>query len=212
MIRHVLTVVTVVTALVSCTSSSSPLEGSNSSAQVTPLEGVGFAAFAAAPTDIRDGEAETGVISILAANHSDSPLRITKVVPQAEAGLEVKYIGYASCLRGCVGSGGLDEPSNAELVRTGRDGLYPVPLKTRKMLDKEGRSGSSLIFTLRAVGEGVEALQQGCLYLKGAVVTLAGGRRVWMTFDDGAAIGAIKLPHGRPCDSHAVSTPTPPGT
>ena len=139
--RAALAGATFVTLLVGCTSSSS-------SGRVAPLEGVGFASFAAAPTDVRDGKPETGIISLLVTNDRDSALRITRVEPK----------------------------------------------------------------TLKAVGEGVATLRQRCLYLKGAVATLSGGRRVWLTFDDGAAIGAVKLPHGRDCDSNAVVTPRPPVT
>jgi len=66
-------------------------------------------------------------MSLDLANQTDRTLQIVGIEPTADEGLEVEYIGYSSCRRGCAGVQ-YWTPETQEQVELGLDGTYPVPV------------------------------------------------------------------------------------
>lgn len=135
--------------------------------------------------------AVTGIATALALD-ADRAFDITDVELVADEGLRVTYLGYSYCQRGCPGG----VPWTAEeqkLTAEGLDGTLPLHVPT------EGReSRPSLVLLLEPDEAGRQTIQQRCLLVHAAVLTLADGKRVRVTFkgEPIAGVQASEQPAG----------------
>lgn len=86
-------------------------------------------------------------VSLGVVNRSKRKLSITNVRVQADPGLAVEYVGWATCLKGCFGTAAW--PTVAREMAEGRmvpDGKLPVPLVPSGKVGGGGFSPASLEF------------------------------------------------------------------
>jgi len=95
--------------------------------------------------------------------------RIIGVLPSADPGLRVEYLGYSRCNVGCLPAAPATQ-ENLAFVRRRMQGRFPIPVDRAEPV--------SLIFTLeptRALGRA--RLRRGCLTLNTVSFVLGDGRR-----------------------------------
>ena len=121
------------------------------------------------PVPLRDGA--SAVFSLLVENAGSEDVVITNLHPIADSYLDVEYLGYSSCLKGCAGAQ-LWNQSVERQVRRGIEGTFPVVLAA-------GQHDYSLTFRLIVSGpDGVARLQdRGCLILESVIASLDGDGR-----------------------------------
>jgi hypothetical protein len=133
----------------------------------------------------------SAVMSLDLVNQTDRTLQIVGIEPVADEGLEVEYIGYSSCRRGCAGVQYWTAETE-EQVELGLDGTYPVPVPARRDVS-EDRPPAHLTFVLNVPTEaGVLALRRGCLRLLGITAGFSDGSSVSITASEGAFVAALR--------------------
>lgn len=99
--------------------------------------------------------------------------------------LQVTYIGFSTCARGCIGAGDWNE-ATARQVQAGLDGRYPVKLLSQA-------HNLSLVFRLETPTDtGRRALAKRCLTFGGGVATLQDGTRVFVTTPNATPVGGLR--------------------
>lgn len=124
------------------------------------------------------------VMSFSLASDVDRELEIVSIKPVTDDGLEVEYIGFSSCRRGCAGTG-LWTAEKREQVEDGLEGTLPVAVPAEE-------AAPHLTFVLRVPSAaGVAALEEGCLRLLGIDVELHDGTSIFIAGLDGDYVAAL---------------------
>ena len=143
------------------------------------------------------GLATRAVMSLALANNTDQTLEIVGIEPATDDGLEVEYIGYSSCRRGCVGTGFWTAETEAQVER-GLDGTYPVPVPSNRDLSDDGPPSAHLVFRFGVPTEaGVAALERGCLRLHGVSLELSDGQSVSVGESGESFVAALRIEEDR---------------
>lgn len=143
------------------------------------------------------GLATRAVMSLALTNSTDRTLEIVGIEPVADEGMEVEYIGYSSCRRGCAGTG-YWTPEKQEQVEHGLDGVYPVTVGFSRDATDERPPPANLTFVFSVPTEaGVAALERGCLRLLGVNVELRDGESVYVSESGGSFVAALRIEEDR---------------
>ena len=144
--------------------------------------------------DDHGGLRGSAVFSLSLTNATERQLEIVSVAPVSDEGLEVEYIGYSSCRRGCVGTG-FWTPETEEQVERGLNGTLPVPVRSDRV-EREGQPPPvELVFVLRVpAADGADALERGCLRLLGIDAELADGTSIPIASPSGPFVAAVRAP------------------
>lgn len=94
----------------------------------------------------------------LEAQFDGPPTAIIEVMPQADPGINVEYLGYTTCVRGCPGAVPLGADADT-MVSQGRDGMTPIPAQLL------ANDKVALMFRLTPSGS-TPTLMQGCAGLR----------------------------------------------
>jgi hypothetical protein len=126
-----------------------------------------------------------GVITVRIANTGRSTATISHTDPVADSDLQVTYMGFSRCNRGCAGAGEWND-ATARQVEAGLDGRYPLALQVHDR-------SLSLVFRLETPTDGGrQALTKKCLTFRGAVATLQDGTRVFVTTPNSTPLGGLR--------------------
>ncbi len=140
----------------------------------------------------RDGGLrDAAVMSLSLTNGTDETLEIVSIVPVVDDGLDVEYIGYSSCRRGCAGTQ-YWTPETRQSVERGLDDTYPVPVRSGDE-SEDSTPAVDLTFVMRVpTAAGADALERGCLRLLGIDAELSNGTSIFITSSYGPFVAALR--------------------
>ncbi|MGH2385334.1 MAG: hypothetical protein ACRDGB_09840 [Candidatus Limnocylindria bacterium] len=134
--------------------------------------------------DAAEGLQAAAVMSFSLASDADRQLNIVSIEPVTDDGLEVEYLGFSSCRRGCAGTG-LWTAEKQRQVESGLEGHLPVLVMAEE-------APPHLTFVLRVPSEtAVHALEGSCLRLLGIDVALDDGTSVFIASHDGEYVAGL---------------------
>jgi hypothetical protein len=132
----------------------------------------------------------------IATKRSDSGEPIVGLVPEADPGLSVRYLGFASCRRGCT-IARWNERSRS-LVKRSLEGRFP--------LFPDGPGETRLMFLLRPTPRAYGALRRGCVGLRSVVLVTQSGGRARMINHFGAFVAGVAAGSSGACDREVSGT------
>jgi hypothetical protein len=134
----------------------------------------------------------SAVMSLGLTNVTDRTLEIVSVEPVADEGLEVEFIGYSTCRRGCAGTQDWT-PETAERVERGLDGTLPVPVRSDRNDSQDQPPPVELTFVMSVPSAaGADALERGCLRLLGINATFSDDSQTYITSGNGEFVAALR--------------------
>lgn len=147
------------------------------------------------------------IVTIKIGNFTERPLKITGMEFTGDPELQVSYVGWATCSRGCVGTGHWDDAESRRIVEEGREGVLPVTVPPRSQVEAHEAEPVSFILRMRAKTD----TEKPCLLVTSVRSTLADGSRADITFTgDRRPLAALSIdltPQGEALDCFS-SNPT----
>ncbi len=158
-----------------------------------------FADAMSTPLNVPEG----GVVSVGLANNGPTEVVIRSLRLIADPGLEASYIGYSATCNGACGAQNWDA-ATSERVLNARDGVLPIVEKPWAATSIPGggyRERPQLIIRMRlrdGDSAAAAALEQGCLKVHAAELTLTTGKKVVVGFPGFDFIAGITTPNPSP--------------
>ncbi|MGH2380900.1 MAG: hypothetical protein ACRDG7_06720 [Candidatus Limnocylindria bacterium] len=134
----------------------------------------------------------SAVMSLSLVNQTQRMIEIVTIEPVADEGLEVEYIGYSSCRRGCAGTQHWT-PDTQKRVERGLDGTFPVPVRSDRDEIEDRPPPAELTFVMSVpTVSGADALERGCLRLLGINAEFSDGSSAFIASSYGPFVAALR--------------------